>query len=215
MSSESDLTARARIRDAAIALFTERGIAGATIRDIAQAAGVSSGLLRHHFGSKEGLRDACDEWAMGQIAQMQMRFTETQAIGALSPETLVFQQYLVRSLMDGSTRGSAMFGQAVSHGERWVVASGLSTEDPQAFAAVLAAMKMGMFLMRDQLSAVLGENAMEPHGYLRMIRASLEIFSQPLLTPDQADRAYKELDRLVVPLTGEKGTWQMPSMPKD
>jgi len=55
VSSPSDLTARARIREAAIELFADRGIEGATIRDIAEKAGVSSGLLRHHFGSKEGL----------------------------------------------------------------------------------------------------------------------------------------------------------------
>jgi AcrR family transcriptional regulator len=215
VSSDSDLTARARIRDAAIALFTERGIAGATIRDIAQAAGVSSGLLRHHFGSKEGLRDACDEWAMGQITQMQMRFTENQAVGALAPEAMALQQYLVRSLMDGSPRGSAMFAQAVTHGERWVEATGLESSDPRAFAAVLGAMKMGMFLMRDQLSAVLGEDVGEMPGYLRMIRASVEIFTSPLLTPEQADQARKELDRLEDSLMGEKGSWRMPSMSKD
>jgi AcrR family transcriptional regulator len=215
VSSDSDLTARARIRDAAIALFTERGIAGATIRDIAQAAGVSSGLLRHHFGSKEGLRDACDEWAMGQITQMQMRFTENQAVGALAPEAMALQQYLVRSLMDGSPRGSAMFAQAVTHGERWVEATGLESSDPRAFAAVLGAMKMGMFLMRDQLSAVLGEDVGEMPGYLRMIRASVEVFTQPLLTPEQADQARKELDRLEDSLMGEKGSWRMPSMSKD
>jgi AcrR family transcriptional regulator len=215
VSSDSDLTARARIRDAAIALFTERGIAGATIRDIAQAAGVSSGLLRHHFGSKEGLRDACDEWAMGQITQMQMRFTENQAVGALAPEAMALQQYLVRSLMDGSPRGSAMFAQAVLHGERWVETTGLDATDPRAFAAVLSAMKVGMFLMRDQLTAVLGEDVGRMPGYLRMIRASVEVFSQPLLTPEQADQARKELDRLGDSLTGEKGSWRMPSMSKD
>ncbi|SDT71850.1 TetR/AcrR family transcriptional regulator [Actinoplanes derwentensis] len=215
MSSDSDLTARARIRDAAIALFTERGVAAATIRDIAQAAGVSSGLLRHHFGSKEGLRDACDEWAFSQIAQMQIRFSENQAVGALMPEALAFQHYLVRSLMDGSARGSAMFTMAVEHGERWVAGTDLQTSDRRAFAAVLGAMKLGMFVMRDQLTAVLGEDVGEPSGYLRMIRASVEVFSQPLLTPEQADRTLKELDQLGETLNGEKGPWQMPSMPTD
>ncbi|NUR49810.1 MAG: helix-turn-helix transcriptional regulator, partial [Hamadaea sp.] len=64
-----DLTARARIRDAAIRLFADRGIAGASVRDIAQEAGVSSGLLRHHFGSKEALRDACDVFAQERTDQ--------------------------------------------------------------------------------------------------------------------------------------------------
>jgi AcrR family transcriptional regulator len=205
VSSDSDLTARARIRDAAIALFTERGIAGATIRDIAEAAGVSSGLLRHHFGSKEGLRDACDEFAMARIAQLQMAFTESQSLGgALAPDALALQQYMVRSLMDGSPRGSAMFEAAVQHGERWFAGTKLESSDPRAFVAVLGALKMGMFLMRDQLTAALGEDVGVLPGYLRMIRASLEIFSQPLLTPEQADEAMKALDRLRDSSLGEK-----------
>ncbi|MFC7644136.1 helix-turn-helix domain-containing protein [Streptosporangium lutulentum] len=55
-----DLTARARIRDAAMLHFGEHGFERATIREIAATAGVSSGLVRHHFGSKQELREACD-----------------------------------------------------------------------------------------------------------------------------------------------------------
>ncbi|GLY08627.1 MULTISPECIES: TetR/AcrR family transcriptional regulator [Actinoplanes] len=195
MSSNEDLTARARIRDAAITLFTERGVAGATIRDIAEAAGVSSGLLRHHFGSKEGLRDACDEFAMGQITQYQIQFSQSQVIGPIGPELVALQQYLTRTLMDGSPRGSAMFEQAVTHGERWLATTDVKTEDARAYIAVLAAMKMGMFLMREQISEVLGTDVGVQPGYQRMIRASIEIFSQPLLTPEQADQAAEYLGR--------------------
>lgn len=66
-TSFEDLTARARIRDAAIQLFAERGIEDVTIRDIASAAGVSSGLVRHHFGSKDDLRAACDSHVLSQM----------------------------------------------------------------------------------------------------------------------------------------------------
>ncbi|GIF16798.1 TetR/AcrR family transcriptional regulator [Actinoplanes teichomyceticus] len=198
MSSTSDLTARARIRDAAIALFAERGIAGATIRDIAQAAGVSSGLLRHHFGSKEGLRDACDEWVLNRVAEVQLRFAETQLLGALPPDMMSLQSYLVRSLMDGSPTGRAMFAQSIERGQVWLEKAGIDSTDPHAFVAVVAAMKMGMFLMRDQLTDVLGEDVSVMPGWLRMVRASVEIFSQPLLTPEQADQARKALDRLAL-----------------
>ncbi len=194
--SSTDLTARARIRDAAIALFTERGIPGASIRDIAQAAGVSSGLLRHHFGSKEGLRDACDEYAMARITEIQLRFTESRVLDSIAPDALPLQRYLVRSLMDGSPRGAAMFEQAVAGGEQWLAGTDLQTSDVRAFVAVLGAMKLGMFVMREQLSSVLGEDVGELPGYLRMLRASVEIFSQPLLTPEQADQALKALARL-------------------
>ncbi|QNG43962.1 TetR/AcrR family transcriptional regulator [Sphingobium yanoikuyae] len=46
---------RAAILEAAFAAFSERGYSGATLREIAARAGVSHGLLKQHFGSKEQL----------------------------------------------------------------------------------------------------------------------------------------------------------------
>lgn len=66
---ESDLTARARIRDAAIACFAEEGF-GASFRTIAQRAGVSPGLITHHFGSKDRLRAECDAEVLRRYADV-------------------------------------------------------------------------------------------------------------------------------------------------
>ncbi len=49
MTDAADLTARARIREAALRHFAEEGYERATIRAIAATAGVSPGLVRHHF----------------------------------------------------------------------------------------------------------------------------------------------------------------------
>jgi AcrR family transcriptional regulator len=46
---------RARIQQAALRLFVERGVAETGIRDIAQAAGVSEGAMYRHFAGKEAL----------------------------------------------------------------------------------------------------------------------------------------------------------------
>ncbi|MBD3751906.1 MAG: TetR family transcriptional regulator, partial [Micrococcales bacterium] len=59
MRSAPDASTRDRIRDAAIAAFAERGFDAASLRDIAQRAGVSAALIVHHFGSKDGLREEC------------------------------------------------------------------------------------------------------------------------------------------------------------
>lgn len=199
MGSPEDLTARARIRDAAIALFAERGIGGATIRDIAQTAGVSSGLLRHHFGSKEGLRDACDDYAMAQITTIGARFTDLGLLSPLTPDVLGLQRYLVRSLMDGSPAGAAMFDRMIEYGERWLESTDLKVSDARAYVAVLSAMKMSMFTMRDQLSRVLGVDVGEPEGWVRMLQASIEIFSQPLITPELAEQARGALAGVITP----------------
>jgi AcrR family transcriptional regulator len=199
VSSTSDLTARARIRDAAIELFADRGIEGATIRDIAQRAGVSSGLLRHHFGSKEGLRDACDEYVLSELLGIGIRFTEFQTLDGITPETLRQQRYITRSVLDGSPAGSALFDRLIEYGERWLTTADVKTEDPKAFLAVLSVMKMSMMTSRDLLTRVLGVDTGEPEGWARVLRASLEIFSTPLITREQADLARGALERLHTP----------------
>lgn len=46
---------RTALLSAARTAFAERGYAGASVRDIAAAAGVNPGLVRYHFESKSGL----------------------------------------------------------------------------------------------------------------------------------------------------------------
>ena len=50
--SKSEAT-RARILEAALALFRKRGFAETTMRDIAQAAGLAQGAAYYYFDSKE------------------------------------------------------------------------------------------------------------------------------------------------------------------
>src|SRR6266542_6373122 len=98
-----DLTARARIRDAALRLFAERGVDGATIRDIAKAAGVSAGLVRHHFGSKEALRDACDSYALDRLmrikeqAILEGQMADQGFLPAVHPTVVPLYRYLARA----------------------------------------------------------------------------------------------------------------------
>ena len=56
-----------RILLCAMELFGERGFDGVTTRDIATKADVSIGLINHHYGSKEGLRQAVDEYFIAQF----------------------------------------------------------------------------------------------------------------------------------------------------
>jgi AcrR family transcriptional regulator len=204
VSSPTDLTARARIREAALTLFAAKGIDGATIRDIAQAAGVSSGLLRHHFGSKEGLRDACDDYVMAELARVRAPYLAgNQTLGAqamsnaLNSVPLRLQNYVVRSTMDGTPAGAQMFERNVDEAATWLAHSDIETDDPRAYCAVLVSLQMGMFLMRDRISATIGDDTHEPVGQARMLRAAVDIFAQPLLPPEMAADARAALDRLI------------------
>lgn len=58
--SAGDLTSKARIRNAALILFARNGEEGTSMRAIATEAGVTVGLVTHHYGTKNGLREAVD-----------------------------------------------------------------------------------------------------------------------------------------------------------
>jgi AcrR family transcriptional regulator len=196
-----DLTARARIRDAALRLFTERGIEGASIRDIAAAAGVSSGLIRHHFGSKEALREVCDRYAIDRMGELRKQLvteggmTDDATVAATPPVAIPLQSYLVRSMMDGSDTAAALFGEMVELAEQWAMRYQVTTDDLRAYATILVAMQMGVFVLRDQVSQSLGDDITEPAGWARMNQAFLDVFANPLLTPEQAEQARTAMKR--------------------
>lgn len=200
--ASEDLTARARIRDAALRLFTERGIDGASIRDIAAAAGVSSGLIRHHFGSKEALRDACDAYATAEMNRLREQMfsggglTDTAGMVALHPTMRALQAYLVRSMVDGSDTAGALFDDAVQLSEEWLTRGKVETRDLRAYAAVLVAMQLGVFLMKDQVSRALGVDLDTPAGHVRLNRGFVDAFSNVLLTPEQAAQLHVAMDRM-------------------
>ncbi|MDT5011562.1 MAG: TetR/AcrR family transcriptional regulator, cholesterol catabolism regulator [Mycobacterium sp.] len=56
MTSQS-ISRRDELLELAAAMFAERGLRATTVRDIADAAGILSGSLYHHFSSKEEMVD--------------------------------------------------------------------------------------------------------------------------------------------------------------
>ena len=67
-AAEQDEHVRTRLLNAAVRVFDRKGYAGASVREIAEMAGVTKPALYYHFGSKEGvllavLRQAQEEFA--------------------------------------------------------------------------------------------------------------------------------------------------------
>lgn len=157
-SADADLTARARIRDAAIACIARTGFAGTTVRAVATEAGVSPGLVLHHFGSKEGLRTACDDhvWAEFHAAFDQSTTDQTMsqllAQWARGPELMRLSAYLVRSLLDGGEIARRFFAGMTEDVRRYLAAaveSGLvrPTKDEATRALMVTTFSLGSLVL--------------------------------------------------------------------
>ena len=58
------------IRRAALKSFATHGAAATSLRSVAADAGVSLGLVQHHFETKAGLIKAVDDYVMGVVIEM-------------------------------------------------------------------------------------------------------------------------------------------------
>jgi AcrR family transcriptional regulator len=185
--ARADLTARARIREAAIRLFAEHGVQETAILDIAQEAGVSGGLIRHHFGSKDGLRVACDTYVLSELLRFKLEALEQ---GRADPEFLVtfdarqvlLRRYFGRAMIDGSPAAASRFDEIVDGTAQWFIdQSGPDLADTRACAAVMAGMTIGVLAMQDHIARALGEDPLSPRLQERIGLAYGDIYSPALL----------------------------------
>ncbi|MGI5330021.1 TetR/AcrR family transcriptional regulator [Actinomadura nitritigenes] len=194
-----DLTARARIRDAALEMFAEHGMKGATFRGIAEAAGVSVGLVQHHFGSKQELREACDAYALDTIHRLSAEkidgIGDPGFLAKAMRIDLPVRRYLARALVDGSPAAARVFDDLVGTTERYFAEplppgiNAPATADVHAYSAALVAMTFGMEVLHEHLSRTLGVDTFTPEGSLRLRRALFDVFDDRLLSPELAARA--------------------------
>jgi AcrR family transcriptional regulator len=201
-----DLTARARIRDAALEQFAARGMRGTTIRGVAEAAGVSPGLVQHHFGSKEKLREACDEYVMATIRSIKLESFENgvNQPGFLSTAvrtSVPLKRYLARALVDGSAGAAKLFDETVEFTKEMLESppAGMlkpSTSDLHAYAVAMASMSFGVIVLHEHLSRALSVDTLSEEGYPRLAKALIEIFTDDILSPELVEQAVEALDQL-------------------
>lgn len=197
------MTARSQIRDCALELFARNGPDAVTIREIAAAAGVSPPLVLHHFGSKQGLRDAVDAHvegmfdalldapegglaAAGDGAPMAAGFFDA-LMSALPPGSAV-PDYLRRLLLSGDPAGRRLFA-------RWFQLSralleqldgtGVTrpTADPDARAAFLMVNDLAMMLMHEHVADALGVDPLSPAGMERWAASAIDAYTSGVFTP--------------------------------
>ncbi|HEX7323673.1 MAG TPA: TetR family transcriptional regulator [Mycobacterium sp.] len=187
-----DLTTTARIRDAAIEQFGQHGFR-VGVRVIAEAAGVSPGLVIHHFGSKDGLLKACDAYVAEEI-----RVGKSEAMQSSDPATWLaamaeiesyapMMAYLVRSMQSGGELAKTLWRTMISNAEEYLgegVRAGTikPSRDPKARAKYLAITGGGGFLLYLQMHETPTDLRAVLHDYANdMTLPALEIYTKGLM----------------------------------
>lgn len=120
-----------RIRQAALKSFATKGAAGTSLRSVAADAGVSLGLVQHHFDTKSGLIKAVDDYVMSVvIAVVAQPVSAPHAKDSIADmgsrvTTLLIEHpdvvdYFGRALIDGSQLGITIWDTLSAFGTaRW------------------------------------------------------------------------------------------------
>lgn len=185
-AADSDLTAMARIRNAALDGFARDGVAATTIRDVAKAAGVSPGLVQHHFKTKADLEQAVNEYVLRVAVEASEGLEESTAeatteelfdamgkrIMGLVRDHRSALLYVIRSAAAGEKAGLDIFDAFLAlvngHVER-LAAEGTLRDDVDR-------LWLGLQVVILDLGTVLLEPAIERH------------LDKPMHAPDQLER---------------------------
>ncbi|MFF0269100.1 TetR/AcrR family transcriptional regulator [Kribbella sp. NPDC004536] len=186
----SDLTARARLRLAALRLFAEHGFEATSTRAIATEAGVSHALLRHHYGSKDGLRAAVDEDVLNTFDEglAKLDSDDLAALGQVTAQLFgsdeLRRNYLRRVLLEGGPAGIAVFQGLLDGARRHLAAlrTGPVDEADTRWAPYQALfLILGPMLLEPVLAATLDTPVFAPGPLAERSAANQRLIARGLL----------------------------------
>lgn len=185
-----------RLVRVAMQLFAEKGFDGVTVRDIAAAADVSVGLINHHFGSKDGLRESVDQYFLAQFEEVLRE--DTPRVGSveagidLSTDRVeawinrhiddwdMTKAYMRRALLEGSDWGGNLFERFYS-----VVRTAVDRMDAQGqlrpdvdrlwLPLLIVYMELGTLLLEPFVERVLGKSGFDRALWKRRHRAYVDL----------------------------------------
>lgn len=203
-------TGRNRILLCAMELFAERGFDGVTTRDIAARAEVSVGLISHHFGSKEGLRQAVDEYFIAQFErfygeedrrieeQGAAEFTRSvdEWMARIADEWPVFCRYFRRALLEETEWGATLFRRYFD-----LVRASIDRMDAQGrmrpevdrlwLPFLFMFLETGTLLMDPYIKQILGRSGFEEDLWRRRYRAYSDMIARGIFRPERQSHASK------------------------
>jgi len=192
---------RERLLEAALRLFGELGFEGASTYDVAREAGVSQGLIRFHFGSKEGLRTAVEERLFAaQYAALDdvpdvvrdgyfdaLAVAWTGRVGGPAAVRL-YQKYLIRTVLDESKAGERRRRNVVEFYEelvsRWRSSNRLRDDIDDVWAVVmLTSLVFGTYVLAPTFERELGVRFADPDIQTKRGQVLSKFMDHGLLKP--------------------------------
>lgn len=193
---DEDLSTPARIRDAAIRLFARDGFRKTSVRAIAAEAGISPGLVIHHFGSKEKLRAACDESVLAEMVTRANTKANPVGLQGLIREYMadpreynVSVAYMGKAIAEDSPAGRK-FTDIMTEETEAIINAGIADgsmrrlSDVRVVAAMIVMTSLSILTMPGYLSRALGFEELTPEMMQRMSRPALELYTYGLYTDD-------------------------------
>lgn len=201
---DPDRTAASRIRDAALVEFAEHGVTGTTMKAVAAAAGVSAQLVVHHFGSKDGLATACDEYVLKMFREHNTSllgsggsFAPVESLEA--PWLGVAMGYLSTRLTDDSPAVAELvdeaFRDALSYMDKGVESGLVKTSDhPRERAAVVLLWNLGALVLHRHAKRLIDVDLMAPDTSQRLTwtLAATEMLTDGLFNEEAHEKLKSE-----------------------
>lgn len=187
-----------RIRNAALANFAVHGTASTSLRAVAATAGVSLGMVQHHFATKSGLIKAVDDYVVSLvIGGMAQPIPEPPAdsitdigsrVTGLIAEHPDVAAYVSRAMVDGSPLGVTLFDALMKVGmARWQLRAerGEVRPDVDLVWATINAMVLavGGISLRAHVDRHLPESFTSPAQLRRWQEATDTLLREGLLGP--------------------------------
>jgi AcrR family transcriptional regulator len=147
---------------------------------------VSVGLVQHHFGTKDGLRAACDEMVLRMLhlktnALDEGRLHQPQVLSTLMAMAPLVQCYVSRAMVDDSPGMATLTNEVMDRGEAF-----LTGQQPGRFlpgsertrdaAAVMTAVNTSIMVMQPTITRRMGIEPWTNTAVVRVGSAMLDVF---------------------------------------
>lgn len=187
-------TTREQLLALSVEMFAENGFTQTSLRSIAKRAGVSPGLLIHHFGSKddlvaEAISETLGRWVVGETAAVlddeSARVENWRMFIEKNSTSLNFFRQV---LLAGGTYAERLFDASLRESRTFLdqmKAAGRVKEvhDTEATALMVSASGLGLILFLDHVERIMGGQIASETVATRLMNANTELWENGIFTP--------------------------------